>query len=267
MKNPTAQYFRTLTVSQQKMWDAPYFSIIQQCNGHLDRMLYSFFHFLHRHSDLYVIPDQYHKSNSSFNMGFPPGDAENLILNIFHQFDYQTEKSKLKVLSKNFSKTLKNKTKPKENKCIVPNGNVIKYSSNGKQIPINNGGTNPNYTWSQTLHEVNVNVPVISTSNVNDIVVTIQSNFISVELKSQVLLKGNIEFVKKNECTWSYEGNELIIILEKKVETWWESIFCDDKEEYKIDTSFIESTRTISEYDDETRRIIEKNMYEKRKER
>ena len=64
--------------------DAPLVALTQQCKGDLRMLMYSFFSFLNRRTDLYLVP---HPDDvGTHKMGFPEGDAEKMLLAAFRQF-------------------------------------------------------------------------------------------------------------------------------------------------------------------------------------
>jgi HSP20 family molecular chaperone IbpA len=69
---------------QSQAMDAPLIALTQQCKGDLRQVLYSFFSFLHRRTDFYLVPhpEDVHIST----MGFIEGDAEKILLAAFRQF-------------------------------------------------------------------------------------------------------------------------------------------------------------------------------------
>lgn len=78
----------------------------------------------------------------------------------------------------------------------------------------------------------------------------------------QPLLEGSFpEKVRVDECLWSLERDSttLQISLEKTKKTWWASALQGHDE---IDTSLVESTRAIHEYDGETQGAIRKIMFD-----
>eukprot|EP00559_Dactyliosolen_fragilissimus_P006241 CAMPEP_0184871268 /NCGR_PEP_ID=MMETSP0580-20130426/40566_1 /TAXON_ID=1118495 /ORGANISM="Dactyliosolen fragilissimus" /LENGTH=327 /DNA_ID=CAMNT_0027373893 /DNA_START=92 /DNA_END=1072 /DNA_ORIENTATION=+ len=144
---------------------------------------------------------------------------------------------------------------------------VNRYTEDGKQVPVGNGGSRGNSKWTQTLNEVSIALPLPDKIRSRDLDVTLKSTHISVKLKdrSQILLEGNLtEKIRTAESTWSLEGGVLLITMEKIVHTWWKCILLGDEE---IDTSLVDSTRNISEYDDATQGMIRKILFDQRQAR
>mmetsp|Transcript_20654 Transcript_20654/g.43038 ORF Transcript_20654/g.43038 Transcript_20654/m.43038 type:complete len:85 (-) Transcript_20654:90-344(-) len=71
----------------------PLFMQIAQRSGSLPVLLEEFFSFLHRSTDFYVVGDVEEFRKKTATMGFPPGEAERLLLDAFKKFPMK----KLKV--------------------------------------------------------------------------------------------------------------------------------------------------------------------------
>ena len=160
--------------SDNASFDDMYIQIASRA-GNIDNLLSSFFGFLHRKTDFYVeIPDNY-KSK----MGFPPNVAQHKMLNAFKHYPMKTPEKKdmqlitqsKKSVSSTSSKVVQPKgsdlspphvpdTKPvppvKPTPALAPVASSVQLTSQGKQVPIGNGGICDNYYWTQTLQEVNV---------------------------------------------------------------------------------------------------------------
>lgn len=81
-------------------------------------------------------------------------------------------------------------------------------------------------------------------------------------LDAPPLLEGSFPAkVRVDECLWSLESDSttLQISLEKLKQTWWASALAGEDE---IDTSQVESTRAIHEYDGETQGAIRKIVFD-----
>lgn len=79
--------------------------------------------------------------------------------------------------------------------------------------------------------------------------------------EGRVLLDGELpEKIRADESIWSIESQKtLLVSLEKARETWWASVVKGDPE---IDTTKVDSTRRIDEYDEGTQGAIRKIVYE-----
>merc|ERR1719436_2372467 len=58
---------------------------------------------------------------------------------------------------------------------------------------------------------------------------------------------------------WHLDDNKVVLSLEKQRETWWKCVLEGDQE---IDTTKVESTRAMEEYDGETQGAIRKIMFD-----
>jgi hypothetical protein len=136
--------------------------------------------------------------------------------------------------------------------------------------PIGNGGAVPGrYTWTQTLEEVSVNVPVPDNTRGKDLNVVIARNHLKVGLKAQpkntwIVDSDLTKTIICDDSFWTVEdGNRLVINLQKlnRME-WWDGVCQDDP---KIDVKKIQPENSnLSDLDGETRTTVEKMMYDQR---
>ncbi len=172
-------------------------------------------------------------------------------------------------------------------KCKNKDNHKIRYTEEGKQIPIGNGGSTSRYVWTQTLDEVTVHVPLPDGIRAKDLNVDIGSNSISIREKGEsssglyVLLppiEGTLfARIRPSESTWTLETTTsttanptlkittLQLILDKAIKTWWETVISGDNP--VIDTTMVDSTRHIGSYDEETQAELRRIMFDQRQER
>jgi len=135
-----------------------------------------------------------------------------------------------------------------------------------------NGAVTERYTWSQTISDVDIKIPVPSNiKKAKDITVIIKPDSINVSLKqepipddnfdSKDLLQGKLSNrIKLEETIWSLEPCKCITItLEKSKELWWTSVLEGDKE---IDKQSIDTTQHVQDFDVQTQADIRKVMYD-----
>ncbi|KAH9109764.1 hypothetical protein LEN26_013969 [Aphanomyces euteiches] len=136
-------------------------------------------------------------------------------------------------------------------------------TAEGKQVPVGNGGTTSTYSWTQSLRDVTVQIQVPSGVKSKDMAVAFTHRTVSAGVKGQPpILHGTFPYkIKLEDTVWSFESSSqtLVLSIEKTVETWWRSVIEGDPE---IDTSLVDSTQSIDEYDAETQGAIRKIMYE-----
>ncbi|KAL8049468.1 hypothetical protein ABFX02_06G022400 [Erythranthe guttata] len=138
---------------------------------------------------------------------------------------------------------------------------------NGRRAPnTGNGLDMDNYSWGQSLQEVNISVPVPPGTKSRFIVCEIKKNHIKVGLKGQPpVLDGELfNTVKVDGCFWSLEDQKSISIMLTKQNQmdWWKFLV---KGEPEIDTQKVEpESSKLSDLDPETRASIEKMMFDQR---
>ncbi|KAE8725362.1 Nuclear migration protein nudC [Hibiscus syriacus] len=140
-------------------------------------------------------------------------------------------------------------------------------SSSGLKAPNKGNGLDlEKYSWTQTLQEVAVNVPVPSGTKSRFVACEIKKNHLKVGLKGQPpIIDGELfQAVKPDDCYWSIEdGCALSILLTKHNQMeWWKSLVKGDPE---IDTQKVEPENSkLSDLDPKTRQTVEKMMFDQR---
>ena len=129
-----------------------------------------------------------------------------------------------------------------------------------------NGAREEGYSWAQTAADVTVQLFVPKGTRAKDLDVRFRTSRLSVGLKAgdAPMLDGELfEKVAVDECTWSLEvsNGELTITMEKAAERWWKSVLVGQGAT-EIDTTKVDSVKSIDEYDGETQGAIRKIMWE-----
>jgi len=124
-----------------------------------------------------------------------------------------------------------------------------------------NGAITDKYYWTQSLHEVTLEVQVEEGCTAKDVNVDVKSTRISVACKGKTVLEGKLhDKVCTDGSIWHLDDNrQVVITMEKQRETWWKCVLEGDQE---IDTTKVESTRAIEEYDGETQGAIRKILFD-----
>ena len=134
--------------------------------------------------------------------------------------------------------------------------------------PEGNGGMVPGkYVWTQTLAEVMVTVPVPENTRGRDVQVTMSRSHLKVALKSKQVIVVDADLTKPIICDdsfWTIEdGNRLVINLQKLNQMeWWESV-CGGDPIINVRQIRPENS-SISDLDGETRKTVEKMMFDQR---
>ncbi|EGD77167.1 nuclear movement protein nudC [Salpingoeca rosetta] len=139
---------------------------------------------------------------------------------------------------------------------------------NGKLRPNTGNGANlPNYSWIQTLQDLEVRVPLKVDFRVKgrDCVVDIKKNSLSIGLKNQPpILSGKLPHpIHPDESTWVLDNNTITVQLEKVNQMeWWPHVVVGEPE---INTRKVQPENSkLSDLDDETRGMVEKMMFDQR---
>ncbi|CAN1751132.1 Protein BOBBER 1 [Linum perenne] len=136
-----------------------------------------------------------------------------------------------------------------------------------KKVPNKGNGLDlEKYSWTQTLQEVTVLVPVPSGTKSKFVVCDIKKNHLKVGLKGQPpIIEGELHKpIKVDDCYWSIEDQNTISVLLTKHDQmeWWKSLVKGDPE---IDTQKVEPENSkLSDLDPETRQTVEKMMFDQR---
>ncbi|XP_028790716.1 protein BOBBER 1 [Neltuma alba] len=138
---------------------------------------------------------------------------------------------------------------------------------NGLRVPNKGNGLDlEKYSWTQTLQEINVIVPVPNGTKSRFVVCEIKKNHLKVGLKGQPpIIDGELHSaVKPDDCYWSIEDQNAVSILLTKHDqmNWWKCLVKGDPE---IDTQKVEPENSkLSDLDPETRQTVEKMMFDQR---
>lgn len=144
---------------------------------------------------------------------------------------------------------------------------AMEEDKKGPRAPnVGNGLDLDNYSWGQSLQEVNVNIPVPHGTKSRFIVCDIKKNHLTVGLKGQPpIIDGELyRPVKVEDCFWSLEDQKSISVLLTKTDKmdWWK---CVVKGEPELDTQKVEpESSKLSDLDLETRSTVEKIMFDQR---
>ncbi|XP_045213540.1 nudC domain-containing protein 3-like isoform X2 [Mercenaria mercenaria] len=132
-----------------------------------------------------------------------------------------------------------------------------------------NGAVRENYSWAQSITDLDLRVKVPSyIRKGRDVKVDISKKHVKVAHKDEsgqykVVIDGDLTWeVHKDESMWTLNpGENVHINFEKKEERWWEAVLTDEP---KINVRKIDASRPMTDLDDEAQAKIEEMMYNDR---
>ncbi|CAH8584292.1 unnamed protein product [Schistosoma turkestanicum] len=266
---------------------------ILQNEGKLEKFLDVIFGFLMRRTDFYYIMTPEKK-----NIGFPPGVSIEMILKAYEKHkaifeSYQRHRQADANQSTSKLPPLNNKEEPKESNVTVSpsddnkkasgnpsnNTNVTSRSEENDESKVYqadpdcyNGASGDNYTWSQTIKDIDIKIKVPeNVVNARDVSVNIERKRIRVSVRQNgretvYFDRGLCWDIHKNDAMWTFHSkeNQIHLCLDKIQERWWEAAF--DGED-KINTRKIDCSRPMHELDDEAQAKIQQLMYDEQRKR
>ncbi|XP_066973333.1 nudC domain-containing protein 3-like isoform X2 [Macrobrachium rosenbergii] len=117
-------------------------------------------------------------------------------------------------------------------------------------LPVANGAVKDNYSWTQTIEDVEMRVPVSpSIKKGKQVKVQIEANTVEVSLQEKsmwrTVVSGKLAHnIRAEESVWSLvPGEHVLISLEKKEERWWDRLLSGED---PIDMQKIDAERDFS---------------------
>ncbi|KAI9918813.1 hypothetical protein PsorP6_012045 [Peronosclerospora sorghi] len=155
---------------------------------------------------------------------FLPGEAQEKVLTAFQKHPMKNldgnktnsdRKEKVKATTIDQASSV---TRPM--KIPIAIAEVTKLTAEGKQLPVGNGGVAANYSWTQTLEDISIQMVLKNHTQAKDLKCRIESARLSVTLKSgqtKLLLAGEFpEKFRADESIWSLESNYVLHISIEK---------------------------------------------------
>merc|ERR1719171_1590835 len=136
----------------------------------------------------------------------------------------------------------------------------------GAPPPEGNGGKTDKYTWTQTLSNLEVFVPIEPGTKAKQITCDIGVSTLTVGIKGQPpIMKGPMHSkVKPDDSMWTLLDGKTVQISMEKLDAmkWWSTVMEGDAE---INTrKIVPENSKLSDLDGETRQTVEKMMHDQR---
>jgi hypothetical protein len=183
------------------------------------------------------------------------------------------KKKEKEELKRKYQEPKREEPKPEPPKEEEPKEETKKEEKEEKRGLPGNGGTTDKYTWTQTLEELHVYVPVHKDIKTKDLSIKLDVHRCYVGLKGQgpIIDAEWPERIKADDSIWTLEDApkkdggrvvHLAIFKTPNQNHWWD---CVVKGDPKIDTTKIDpEPSNLSDLDGETRATVEKMMYDQK---
>jgi len=277
-------------------FDGILLSIAQECTGGVPEMMDVIFSFLARKTDFYtggdegaaekLVLEKFKKHGKSAfeerrKKKLRDEEADRKMKERREKEERELrEQPQIQEVTEEEAKQIEEEEKAKKTTGTeVVNGDVSKDKSDekkedeededdkGKMKPNSgNGADLDKYSWTQTLQEVELRVPLGGAYKSRDIVVNIEKKHLKVGIKGQpLIIDGDFpKEVKLEESVWALEDKKSLLINIEKVNKmeWWNQLVTTDVE---INTKKVQPENSkLSDLDGETRGMVEKMMYDQR---
>lgn len=274
---------------------------ILQHEGKLEKFLDAIFGFLMRRTDFYHIMTPEQKK-----IGFPRGVSLQMVLKIYEKYqsiydEYQRHREtaltqqtpenrpsipsqveEAPIVGDQVASSKNEHASRVEQKLDKPTFSSTLPDSGDKSDELSvyqadsdcyNGANRDDYTWSQTIKDVDIKIKVPqSVRAARDVSVQIGRKHVRVLIKQsgqedQVYFDRDLCWdIHRDEAVWTLhpKENQLHLCLDKIQERWWEAAFLGED---KINTRKIDCSRPMHELDEEAQAKIHQLMYDEHRKR
>jgi len=287
-------------MSKQEKFDGIFLSVAQECEGGVQEMLDIIFSFLARKTDFYaggdvgeaekLVLDKFQKHGKSALEEREKKKRKNEEMDRKAKERREKEKSaereqmeepKICEVTEEEANKIEAEEKAKAKEAKKPKVEEVKEVNGEKKEGeeeeseedkaklkpnAGNGADMPTYSWTQTLEEVELRVPLPMAVKGKDVVVQIGKRHLKVGLKGHpLIIDGDFpKDVKLDESTWVLQDKKALLLNIEKVNKmeWWNRLVMTDVE---INTKKVQPENSkLSDLDGETRGMVEKMMYDQR---
>lgn len=271
-----------MSTTMEERFDGMLLGMAQQLDGGIEQMLNVFFSFLGRKTDFFtgVLDDRAEKmvmevmkKHKAIAMKAAKSKAENAAPPKKKVAAPPKEEPKIMDITDDDSSGGAAAAAP----TVVPpaeisqpdDGDDDDEDSKGKLKPnAGNGANLEHYSWTQTLSDVEITVPLPVAKPVKgkELTVSIEKKHLKAGIKGQPLIIDSelSKAVQPDECTWSLEDGKVLNISLLKVNKmeWWSKILPSDPD---VNTKKVQPENSkLGDLDGETRGMVEKMMHDQR---
>ena len=286
---------------KSEQWDAMLLHMASQHEGGINQLLDTYFGFLRRKTDFFtggsegdaekIAMDTFKKHQKLARSDKAKKEAEKLKQQEIKAKEEMKQKREKEIESSKIVEVTEEEAKKitaaQEAKTSLSNGdaeNLSKESENvldakddedddedakGKLKPnLGNGADLPNYSWTQTLSEIELRLPFQVNFPVRgrDVTCDVERNHLKIGLKGHppIIDGDTYNEIKTEETYWTIDDKKTLVLALEKVNKmeWWSRIVTSDPE---INTKKVNPENSkLSDLDGETRGMVEKMMFDQR---
>ena len=249
------------TENKEDLFDGILLGMAQRHNGGITDFLDTFFSFLVRKTDFFgkeeMARETIHKhvdeSCGKYQKLFQDQQTK-----IAPKTPQVTKEEKVEVLDDEF-KHEKEDLSDKEVELADKNEKLAPNAGNGADLP--------KYSFTQTLSELEVRVPLPRAHKSKELTVEIDSDRFSIRSRDGkvVYLEGPFTHkIRVDDAMWTLENGTIVCLqlTKQNKQEWWKSVLEGDRE---IDLSKVcPENSKLDDLDGETRQTVEKMMYDQR---
>jgi len=282
--------------AQMDKFDGVLLSIAQECDGGVQEMLDVIFSFLARKTDFYtgggedaaekLVIEKYKKHGKTAWDEAAAKRAKNLAEDKKRRErrekeerelkEQQQQSSQIMEVTEEEAKRIEAEEKAKKSPPpVVEAKKEEKKEDDEEEDEADKGKMKPNdgngadldkYSWTQTLQEIELRIPLGGAYKSKDLNVSIEKKHIKIGIKGkEPIIDGDLpKEVKLEESTWTLQDKKIMMVQLEKVNQmeWWSKLVTTDPE---INTKKVQPENSkLSDLDGETRGMVEKMMYDQR---